>query len=515
MTEEKRIVDIMKMGVVCKTHRPVMSLQKYKYSFKGQDAVNFLVSSGTVGTEEEAVRVGDRLLELELIARLTGKGVFLSDSSLYRFVKKLTKDEALRYATEMSKKILEKDRKYRMSTYKNCFTGSEFVDTFVASHQVDRNEATQTGNAILALRAIVQIRGDKDFEDETTSFYRFKLKREETRTGTGKVPFRSVFDLGDKLGEGAFSVVKEATHRQSQKSYAIKIVTKAKLSVEDEIALKDEIHVLKEMKHENIIQLYGVFDEVESIYLVTERMMGGELFDRIVQKAYYNEKDARDVCNILLDALSYCHSKKVAHRDLKPENLLLVSKEDDHNLKLADFGFAKKCVRPNSLTTQCGTPGYVAPEILRGVAYDTQADIWSLGVIVYILLGGYPPFIEKNQKQLFNRIKRGDYEFHPQYWNSVSSGAKTLITRMLTTDPALRITANDALKDAWIQGDAKTLAGMDLGKNLVEFKKFNAKRKFKGAVHAVMVMNKMESLGLDLLDREDEVSDVASRLRNL
>jgi len=181
---------------------------------------------------------------------------------------------------------------------------------------------------------------------------------------------------------------------------------------------------------------------------------------------------------------------------------------------------------------------------LRGVAYDTQADIWSLGVIVYILLGGYPPFIEKNQKQLFNRIKRGDYEFHPQYWNSVSSGAKTLITRMLTTDPALRITANDALKDAWIQGDAKTLAGMDLGKNLVEFKKFNAKRKFKGAVHAVsihgilylnklnfssniwntflknylsqvMVMNKMESLGLDLLDREDEVSDVASRLRNL
>jgi len=175
MTDEKRIVDIMKMGVVCKTHRPVMSLQKYKYSFKGQDAVNFLVSSGTVGTEEEAVRVGDRLLELELIARLTGKGVFLSDNSLYRFVKKLTKDEAFRYATEMSKKILEKDRKYRMSTYKNCFTGSEFVDTFVASHKVDRNEATQTGNAILALRAIVQIRGDKDFEDETTSFYRFKL----------------------------------------------------------------------------------------------------------------------------------------------------------------------------------------------------------------------------------------------------------------------------------------------------------------------------------------------------
>ena len=159
--------------------------------------------------------------------------------------------------------------------------------------------------------------------------------------------------------------------------------------------------------------------------------------------------------------------------------------DSDDQLKVADFGFAKRCKEPNLLSTQCGTPGYVAPEILMGVKYDTQCDIWSLGVIVYTVLGGYPPFIEKNQRNLFRRIKKGDYEFHPQYWNTVSPGAKKLITKMLTVDPKKRITAEEALKDNWILGEAELLAGMDLGVNLAEFKKFNAKRKFRAAVNAV------------------------------
>ena len=152
---------------------------------------------------------------------------------------------------------------------------------------------------------------------------------------------------------------------------------------------------------------------------------------------------------------------------------------------MADFGFAKKCPEPRCLRTQCGTPGYVAPEILFGVPYDTQADIWSLGVIVYILLGGYPPFIEKNQRNLFRRIKKGDYEFHPQYWNSVSDGAKNLITRMLTVDPGERITAKEALRHSWIVGSGEELENSDLGLNLTKFKEFNAKRKFKSVVKAV------------------------------
>jgi len=159
------------------------------------------------------------------------------------------------------------------------------------------------------------------------------------------------------------------------------------LTKEDKDALKDEITILKNINHINIITLYEVFDENAYYYLVTEIMLGGELFDRIVTKTFYNEKEARDVCKILFEALHRIHSKGIAHRDLKPENLLLVSKTDDKNIKIADFGFAKKVTGSKCLMTQCGTPGYVAPEILHGVPYGTKSDIWSLGVIIYILLG--------------------------------------------------------------------------------------------------------------------------------
>lgn len=147
------------------------------------------------------------------------------------------------------------------------------------------------------------------------------------------------------------------------------------------------------------------------------------------------------------------------------------------------------------MTTQCGTPGYVAPEILEGVPYDTKADMWSLGVIVYILLGGYPPFIEQNQRDLFRKIRKGQYEFHEEYWGQVSEGAKDLISSLLTVSPTRRLSAPEALSNAWMTGDASRLAGKDLGKNLEEFKKFNAKRKFKGAVKAVIASNKITSLG--------------------
>jgi len=173
-------------------------------------------------------------------------------------------------------------------------------------------------------------------------------------SSTGK-HFNEVYKIGKQLGEGAFSVVKEGHNRQTGSSFAIKIVTKAKLSKEDEVALRDEIDVLKDMEHAHIIRLYDVFEEPANYYMVTEKMSGGELFDRIVQKSYYNEREARDTCLILLSAIHHCHSKKVAHRDLKPENLLLTSENDDSSIKIADFGFAKRVKAPKSLTTQCGT----------------------------------------------------------------------------------------------------------------------------------------------------------------
>jgi len=311
--------------------------------------------------------------------------------------------------------------------------------------------------------------------------------------------FSRVYTLKGVLGTGAFSTVKEGVHKNAPPgvSYAIKVVDRNKLTEEDAAALIDEVTILKEFDHPHVIKLFDFFEEPNTYYLVMERMSGGELFDRIVAKLYYNEKEARDVCKTLLDAVNYCHENNVAHRDLKPENLLLLSAENDSEVKIADFGFAKRVFVPNSLTTQCGTPGYVAPEILEGLPYDTAADMWSVGVILYILLGGYPPFIEKNQRDLFRKIRRGEYEFHEEYWGAVSQDAKNLISSLLAVDPKKRLAAEEALSNNWIMGDDAELAKKDLGANLDKFKEFNAKRKFKAAVKSVMIVNKLSSLGQD------------------
>ena len=156
-------------------------------------------------------------------------------------------------------------------------------------------------------------------------------------------------------------------------------------------------------------------------------------------QSYYNEREARDLVKLLLEAIKYCHDANVVHRDLKPENLLLTSKDDDASIKLADFGFAKR-VEFNSegLVTACGTPGYVAPEILEGKSYGKTVDIWSIGVITYILLCGYPPFHDDNHNALFKKIKKGKFEFDSPYWDHVSDDAKDLILEMLVVDPEKR-----------------------------------------------------------------------------
>eukprot|EP00566_Odontella_aurita_P010351 CAMPEP_0113540584 /NCGR_PEP_ID=MMETSP0015_2-20120614/8561_1 /TAXON_ID=2838 /ORGANISM="Odontella" /LENGTH=428 /DNA_ID=CAMNT_0000440403 /DNA_START=55 /DNA_END=1341 /DNA_ORIENTATION=- /assembly_acc=CAM_ASM_000160 len=317
--------------------------------------------------------------------------------------------------------------------------------------------------------------------------------------------FDELYRLRDVLGTGAFSTVREGYHRRDRsRSFAIKCVIRAKLTDEDAAALLDEVAILKELTHRHIIRLYDFFEEPANYYLIMERMSGGELFDRIVAKAYYNEKEARDVCRILIESVGYCHKHGVAHRDLKPENLLLVSEDNDAEVKIADFGFAKKVLAPKTLTTQCGTPGYVAPEILEGIPYDTRADMWSVGVILYILLGGYPPFIENNQRELFRKIRRGDYEFHEEYWGTVSKDAKNLISSLLTVNPDLRLTAPKALQNKWICGDDKSLAEHDLGRNHEKLRAFNGKRKFRAAVSTVMAVNKLQSLGKDFLRNLDE-----------
>mmetsp|Transcript_37541 Transcript_37541/g.55271 ORF Transcript_37541/g.55271 Transcript_37541/m.55271 type:complete len:330 (+) Transcript_37541:292-1281(+) len=323
------------------------------------------------------------------------------------------------------------------------------------------------------------------------------LKDTPKPDSTSGQKFEELYSLDEVLGTGAFSIVREGKHINEGRTFAVKCVSRSKLTEEDKIALIDEVSILKELCHRHIIRLYDFFEDPSSYYLVMEKMTGGELFDRIVAKAYYNEKEARDVCKILLKAVGYCHAYNIAHRDLKPENLLLVSADNDSEVKIADFGFAKKCPTKECLLTQCGTPGYVAPEILEGSAYDVRADMWSVGVILYILLGGYPPFLESNQRELFRKIRAGEYEFHDEYWSSVSQDAKNLISSLLVVNPNERLTAVDALLDGWILGEDGVLEGRDLAPNLVKLKQFNASRRFKSAVACVMATNKLMSLGKD------------------
>jgi len=274
-----------------------------------------------------------------------------------------------------------------------------------------------------------------------------------------------------------------------------------RLTQADEVGLKDEISILKPMRHHHIIRLHEVFEDKQFYYLVTEMMTGGELFDKITEKEHYTEKEARAACKFLFQAIQYCHSHKVAHRDLKPENLLLSSKSNDYDVKLADFGFAKRCESPDSLRTRCGTLNYAAPEVLLSQGYDTRADMWSIGVIVYILIGGHLPFDDKEPRILLANILEGRYTLSDEHWVDISQDAKDMIKLLLEINPKKRISADKALECKWMQHTDRHLRGRHLRASLIQFKKFNAKRKFKSAVDAVIASNRLNDLVKDMVPK--------------
>lgn len=300
--------------------------------------------------------------------------------------------------------------------------------------------------------------------------------------------------MGDKLGEGAFSVVKLATHKQTGEKVAIKCIDRRGLAKDDEDALRQEVSIMKTLNHENIVKFFDFFEEPKYFYVVLEFVEGGELFDRIVTKTFYNEKEARDVVLTVLNGIKYCHDKGIAHRDLKPENLLLTSKQDDCFVKIADFGFAIRGAEKNALKTQCGTPGYVAPEILQNQPYDRAVDMWSIGVITYVLLGGYPPFHEDNEHMLFKKIKKGKFEFHEEYWAHISQEAKDFISSLIKVNSKERLTVEGALGHPWLQRDAKELEGHNLGTNLEALKKYQKNKKFRAAANAVIAVNRIGNM---------------------
>lgn len=204
---------------------------------------------------------------------------------------------------------------------------------------------------------------------------------------------------------------------------------------------------MAKLDHSNILKLKECYEEENMYYIVTELADGGDLFNKIVEKKCYTESEARDVIRTIVEAISYCHEHNIVHRDLKPENILLSSSGD---IKIADFGFAKSMDLKTRLNTDCGTPWYVAPEILENKAYGTEVDMWSLGVIIYIILGGFPPFHDNNQAKLFRKIRSGHYAFTAPYFDDISDNAKDLIQHLLVVDPRGRFDAKQVLKHKWV-----------------------------------------------------------------
>ena len=243
--------------------------------------------------------------------------------------------------------------------------------------------------------------------------------------------------------------------------------------------------------HPNIVKLFDVYETSTHFYLAMEHLTGGELFDRIVEKGFYSEKDAADALAQLASAISYLHERGIVHRDVKPENLLYASPEPNAPLKLADFGLCK-ALKENDITkTACGTPGYVAPEVLKRKGYAKEVDVWSIGVIMYILLCGFPPFYDENTAGLFEQIKNGDYSFPDPYWTAISADAKSLVKSLLTVDPVKRIKAREVMTHPWMKNASPEHFHPD---TMQGFRNIAARKRFRMGVLAAVAANRFTFL---------------------
>ncbi|CAM9708993.1 unnamed protein product [Chrysoparadoxa australica] len=284
----------------------------------------------------------------------------------------------------------------------------------------------------------------------------------EGEASTGPPPpasmgrFREVYEVGEKLGAGAFSVVHACRHSLTGENFAVKIVDQSELMDEDREALANEVAIMKELSHPHVVELKATFEEGDMIYLVMELVTGGELFSRILRRTAFEEPAARELMRVLVVAVSYLHSHDVVHRDIKPENLLLVDENEDCHIKVADFGFAERISNLENVDSGCGTPQYVAPEILRGQHGTEKVDVWSIGITLFVLLGGYPPFYARDTTLLYEKVTSGEFEFLSPFWDHISRDCKDFIKCTLDLDVGRRYSAAQLLEHRWLKGEEPT-----------------------------------------------------------
>ena len=263
------------------------------------------------------------------------------------------------------------------------------------------------------------------------------------------------YEVGRTLGKGSFATVKEGRHRDKGTLVAIKIVDKWMNSFHQS-SLEQEIETMMKVSHPNCLRLHEVYDQCEKTYLILDLATGGTVMDRIIALDFFSEKQAAKVTRDVLNAVEYLHNIGITHRDLKPENLLYASNDPESKyydtVKVADFGLSKYMGENVSMKTTCGTPNYMAPEVLNSDGFDgygPEVDIWSVGVIIYTMLCGFQPFFEFSTAALFQQIMKAEYSFLSPYWDQVSKEAKDLISTMLVVDRSKRLTAMQCLNHIW------------------------------------------------------------------
>ncbi|XP_025421896.1 calcium/calmodulin-dependent protein kinase type II alpha chain isoform X18 [Sipha flava] len=321
--------------------------------------------------------------------------------------------------------------------------------------------------------------------------------------------FSDNYELKEELGKGAFSVVRKCIQKHTGLEFAAKIINTKKLSARDFQKLEREARICRKLQHPNIVRLHDSIQEELFHYLVFDLVTGGELFEDIVAREFYSEADASHCIQQILESVNHCHTNGVVHRDLKPENLLLASKVKGAAVKLADFGLAIEVQGDQQAWFGfAGTPGYLSPEVLKKEPYGKPVDIWACGVILYILLVGYPPFWDEDQHRLYAQIKAGAYDYPSPEWDTVTPDAKNLINQMLTVNPAKRVTASDALKHPWICYREKVASAVHRQETVDCLKKFNARRKLKGAILTTMLATRNFSSRSIITNKKGDGSQV-------
>ncbi|XP_065047360.1 calcium-dependent protein kinase 10-like [Musa acuminata AAA Group] len=304
---------------------------------------------------------------------------------------------------------------------------------------------------------------------------------------------KDIYSLGKKLGQGQFGTTYLCVEKASGKEYACKSILKRKLATDDDVEdVRREIQIMHHLSgHPNVISIKGAYEDAVAVHLVMELCAGGELFDRIVQKGHYTERKAAELARVIVGIVEACHSMGVMHRDLKPENFLFVNQMEDASLRTIDFGLSIFFQPGEVFNDVVGSPYYVAPEVLKK-RYGPESDVWSAGIIIYILLSGVPPFWAESEQGIFEEVLHGKLDFQSDPWPSISESAKDLVRRMLVRDPSKRLTAHEVLCHPWVQIDGVAPDKPLDSAVLSRLKHFSAMNKLKKMALRVIASNLSE-----------------------